>query len=788
MFETIEKMWEVAAFLGDTNENETLDVMQNALEKKEYLISFMGQFSAGKSKLINNILQKQILPVHITETTAVITMIRFGETEYAEITYKNGQEEIITVDESQQLWQSGNSDKLADIEAITIYLPNDLLRNGLIIVDTPGINTIIDSHVQLTTELLNRSEKVIYVMGKPMTDADMKFIRKIEDCGISMLFVRTHMDSVIFAEETLDEVLNKEKALFEGLTTDPVFFVSNEQENHFFHEIDALRDYLQIKLADNVQASLENSCRQRIALIAAKFYQELTQQRLSFQQLTYDKTQEYNESKKKITDVMSQLDQQMEKRAARSSKICQEAEKEAEEEVQKAIQKTESSILNSLQNIPVENGLEQYEEVTKDCISECCHKIQNIYMNCMEHIVGDAREEFKEILKQNFPDSELSSYVPETIEETQEQLWAIEEVMEKQEQYAAEQEETDARINELKENAASIENEVKIAAEKRAYMEQTLKEYPAYEARYRVVQEASHKNEARMKTIGNILDFATILIPGSVFTKIGAKAVSGTAKIASKVGVSAGKLKKMENVAKTLQNSSKVIIKADNVDHILDMAKAGQKLTNAATVYQEKKNSPLKILDYLTFEYYFTKIGKHFDQDEITEVDKEYENAYYDKKSELEKQVDASVQEEMSRRIAMNQNMSEIRRLEMEKRLRQARQTEAERELKKVKARIEKEKAQMMHKKICDFYAKSGSDAVYNFADELKEKMKENFSKYVELYTASESVSIMQKLAEQKHKLELLESEFKALSPEQVQKKKQDFQTNSDFLKSLMAE
>lgn len=52
----------------------------------------------------------------------------------------------------------------------------------------------------------------------------------------------------------------------------------------------------------------------------------------------------------------------------------------------------------------------------------------------------------------------------------------------------------------------------------------------------------------------------------------------------------------------------------------------------------------------------------------------------------------------------------------------------------------------------------------------------------------SESVSIMQKLAEQKHKLELLESEFKALSPEQVQKKKQDFQTNSDFLKSLMAE
>lgn len=784
----IEEMRAIAAFLGDMDVNATLDVMQDALEKKEYLVSFMGQFSAGKSKLINNILQKEVLPVHITETTAVITLIRYGETEYAEITYKSGQEETITIEESQQLWQSGNSDKLTEIEAITIYLPNDLLKNGLVIVDTPGINTIINAHIQLTTELLNRSEKVIYVMGKPMTDDDMKFIRKIEGCGISMLFVRTHMDAVNFAEETLEEVLTKEKASFEGFTTDTVFFISNEQENQFYREITSLRGYLQIKLADNVQNALENSCRQRIALIAAKFYQELTQQKISYQQLADGKMQEYNASKKKITDTMVQLDRQMEKRTANSSKRCQESENDAEESIQPLLQKAESAIFQLLKSIPVGNDLEQFEEVTGDCISEYCHKIQNIYLNCMENIVGEAKEEFKNILNQNFPDSELSSYVPETIEETQEQLCALEEVMEKQEQYAAEQNEADARINALKETGLAMQNDVKIAAEKRTEMEQILQEYPAYEARYRVVQEASHKNEARMRVIGNVLDFATILIPGKAYTTIGAKAVGGAAKVAAKVGVSASKVKKIQNTANTLQKSAKALQSARNVDSVLDIAKTGQKLSNAAAVYQEKKSSPLKILDYFTFEYYFAKLGKHFDQNEITEVDKEYEHAYYEKKAEIEKQVNASVQEEMDRRLAMNQNMSEIRRLEMEKRLRQTRQAEAERELKKVKSRIEKEKAQITYQKICEFYAKSGAEIICNFANELREKMKENFSKYVELYTASESVSIMQKLAEQKQKLEHLETEFGSLSQDQIQKKMQEFQKYSSFLKSISEE
>lgn len=39
-------------------------------EHEEYMVSFMGQFSAGKSYLINNLIGKPVLPVHRSETTA----------------------------------------------------------------------------------------------------------------------------------------------------------------------------------------------------------------------------------------------------------------------------------------------------------------------------------------------------------------------------------------------------------------------------------------------------------------------------------------------------------------------------------------------------------------------------------------------------------------------------------------------------------------------------------------------------------------------------------------------
>ena len=144
--------------------NHSVKLIKDLSEKNNYLVSFMGQFSAGKSRLLNNLLGREILPVHGTETTPIVTFIRYGEDEKATVRYCDGREADIEVGEVAEIWQDSNkADEygLIDIVNIEIFLKEDMLKNGLILADTPGINTII-SHGVVDTPISSKFSSLIY--------------------------------------------------------------------------------------------------------------------------------------------------------------------------------------------------------------------------------------------------------------------------------------------------------------------------------------------------------------------------------------------------------------------------------------------------------------------------------------------------------------------------------------------------------------------------------------------------------------------------------------------------
>lgn len=51
-------------------------VIAKQLEEKEFRITVVGEFSAGKSTFLNALIGKDILPHALTETTATVTYIR----------------------------------------------------------------------------------------------------------------------------------------------------------------------------------------------------------------------------------------------------------------------------------------------------------------------------------------------------------------------------------------------------------------------------------------------------------------------------------------------------------------------------------------------------------------------------------------------------------------------------------------------------------------------------------------------------------------------------------------
>ena len=52
---------------------DTLESMQQVYKEKAYYVAFVGRFSAGKSRLLNNLLGAKVLPCGVRETTPLLT-------------------------------------------------------------------------------------------------------------------------------------------------------------------------------------------------------------------------------------------------------------------------------------------------------------------------------------------------------------------------------------------------------------------------------------------------------------------------------------------------------------------------------------------------------------------------------------------------------------------------------------------------------------------------------------------------------------------------------------------
>ena len=91
--------------INDTNAMEELSSIKDRLDKGNYFVAFIGQYSTGKSTLINNLLDRKVLPGGRVETTPILTYISYNSQE----TWK--------ISTSQRLWRSLKA--IVKVESLT---------------------------------------------------------------------------------------------------------------------------------------------------------------------------------------------------------------------------------------------------------------------------------------------------------------------------------------------------------------------------------------------------------------------------------------------------------------------------------------------------------------------------------------------------------------------------------------------------------------------------------------------------------------------------------------------
>lgn len=823
MEKSLEQLMEISDYLKLRMYSGKLLKMRQALERKEYLLTVMGQFSAGKSCLINNVLGKEILPVHITETTAVVTMIRYGEQEYAELVYEDGSREDISIEESLGLWQSGESGsrRFLDIKRIELYVNSELLKNGLVIADTPGVNTIIREHIEQTADIIDVAARVLYVMGKSVTDTDLDFTGKILESGVKMIFVRTHMDALKDFEENAAETVTKEKGILSEYTEDEIFFVSNDRNSKYYSEIEHLKNYLSQNLAGDIEQALCESIAESMKFIAQKIKAALMDRKQSLECTLSGNREAYVKHRTEMEASLEKMEDILQKNREKLAEKYQKTKQFAMEDLAEAETTAIKNAQRKITTLDYGTVSERYAESVKNILKTGCQNLQQTYLSYFDTMLKDNKQQLDSQLSDIGFYTQIDSDIPASLVESGEKTREISEklaalnmlkeqlseelrrVQSDQIQALDERETVSAEHQALKDGLENVQNE--------------LREYPEYVVQYCEEQAATHSGEDIMGKVGGLLDAAMICIPGGVWANIGAKVLTTSAE-GAKLLKAAKAAEKLNEAAKTISESQKALKVLDTgVDMFRICEKTGgfgkkkkqQKLEQQQIMREQaekarkmnktidnikngidsvRQGEEASIFDYLSLKYYFAKIGKKFDKPQVLQIDREYEKRYQDGRHEIEERLREQAEAEFKKRQELLDITDKQEQLKLKQDITAKNQRTAVEEERELKKQLEKAEYDDKVKAIRAHYSSLAADKISEFCNVLRtEKTAEidkNMSGYINHFDFNISANISRKRME----LEELDKRYDSSEKEALKNEAAACSAYQKFLETILAE
>ena len=149
----------------------------NALESNEVRLVALGEFSRGKSSLLNSLLGIEVLPTATPPTTAINTFLKAlpkGETERHILVHwqdkKRAPQRVEWIeDDALERWgtelDDTHADVRRDVDHIELFLSHPLLEKGLVLVDTPGLQTIARHHEAITRKAIAEAHIALFVQS-----------------------------------------------------------------------------------------------------------------------------------------------------------------------------------------------------------------------------------------------------------------------------------------------------------------------------------------------------------------------------------------------------------------------------------------------------------------------------------------------------------------------------------------------------------------------------------------------------------------------------------------------
>lgn len=211
--------------LGLTDRDSVLEI-QEKLRSNTFNLVVVGQFKRGKTCLINALLGANILPVSVVPLTSIVTVLIYGEKLGARVHFNNGQVTEIPVSElPDYVTESGNPKNAKDVREVVVVYPSPYLKDGVRLVDTPGVGSVYIHNTDVAYRYLPKSDAALFLLSidQPASSAELEFLNDVREYADRIFFLLNKIDylqeqeigrALEFSKEAIQQIMGPDLKIF----------------------------------------------------------------------------------------------------------------------------------------------------------------------------------------------------------------------------------------------------------------------------------------------------------------------------------------------------------------------------------------------------------------------------------------------------------------------------------------------------------------------------------------------------------------------------------------------
>lgn len=198
------------------------------LAANEFHVAAVSEFSNGKSTLINALLGTDLLPTHRRPLTATVIRVAHGRAPEVRIAFKDGRQALATPGDGDlrrllHHFTTSLTAAAAEVEEVLVRYPLPLLAHGLVLLDTPGLESVHQVHDRLTRQVLPVADAVLLLVeaGKVGRLADLQLVRHLRFLRQDALFFVVNKVDQLRSPGEVEETVRELRELLAGVVASP---------------------------------------------------------------------------------------------------------------------------------------------------------------------------------------------------------------------------------------------------------------------------------------------------------------------------------------------------------------------------------------------------------------------------------------------------------------------------------------------------------------------------------------------------------------------------------------